>query len=141
MSNSIFERESTFQFPSWRAVGRDACDQRERDALTAELQASFAREEALREEKRDLSQRQVILAQEFEHRLINGLQWIASLLSLQSRAATTPEPASQLTIAARRIVAPMGLLMALAGRQDEAKDNLVASWDTAEPAKNDRLRV
>ena len=100
MSNSIFERESTFQFPSWRAVGRDACDQRERDALTAELQASFAREEALREEKRDLSQRQVILAQEFEHRLINGLQWIASLLSLQSRAAKTPEAASRLTIAA-----------------------------------------
>ena len=41
MSNSIFERESTFQFPSWRAVGRDACEQRQRDALTAELQASF----------------------------------------------------------------------------------------------------
>jgi hypothetical protein len=56
MSDSIFERESTFQFPSWRAVGRDACEQRQRDALTAELQASFgclAREEALREEKRD----------------------------------------------------------------------------------------
>ncbi len=46
----------------------------------AELQASLAREEALREEKRDLSQRQVILAQEFEHRVANGLQLIASLL-------------------------------------------------------------
>lgn len=41
MSDSIFERESTFQFPSWRAVGRDACEQRQRDALTAELQASL----------------------------------------------------------------------------------------------------
>jgi hypothetical protein len=61
MSNSIFERESTFQFPSWRTVGRDARDQREREALTAELQASFAREEALRKEKRDLSQRQVTI--------------------------------------------------------------------------------
>ena len=66
MSNSIFERESTFQFPSWRAVGRDACEQRQRDALTAELQASFGAEEALPEEKRDLSQRHFTLAQ-FEH--------------------------------------------------------------------------
>ena len=35
---------------------------------------------------RDLAQRQVMLAQEFEHRLINGLQVISSLLSLQSRS-------------------------------------------------------
>ena len=52
-----------------------------------------------------LSQRQVMLAQEFEHRLINGLQLIVSLLSLQSRTATTPEAADQLTIAARRVAA------------------------------------
>jgi two-component sensor histidine kinase len=46
-----------------------------------------------------------MLAQEFEHRLINGLQLIVSLLSLQSRAATTPEAAAQLTIASRRVSA------------------------------------
>lgn len=72
MSDSIFEREYAFQLPSWRAVGRDACEQRQRDALTAELRASFAREEALGEEKRDLSQHPVTLTQEFEHRVFNS---------------------------------------------------------------------
>ena len=41
MSDFSFERESIFLFPSWRAVGHDACKQRQCDALTAELQASF----------------------------------------------------------------------------------------------------
>jgi two-component sensor histidine kinase len=84
---------------------RDGVDQKQHDALTAELQAARAREQALLREKHDLSQRQVMLAQEFEHRLINGLQLIVSLLSLQSRTATTPEAADQLTIAARRVAA------------------------------------
>ena len=44
-----------------------------------------------------------MLAQEFEHRITNGLQLIASLLLLQSRAMTTPEASIQLSIAARRI--------------------------------------
>lgn len=70
-----------------------------------ELQAALAREAALRREMSELAQRQVMLAQEFEHRLINGLQVISSLLSLQSRAAKTSEAAEQLTIAASRVAA------------------------------------
>ena len=42
-----------------------------------------------------------MLAEKVERRLINGLQIIVSLLSMQSRTATTPEAADQLTIAAR----------------------------------------
>jgi two-component sensor histidine kinase len=64
--------------------------------MTAELQAALAREEALLREMR---------TQEFEHRLINSLQLISSLLSLQSRTATTPEAAAQLTIASQRVAA------------------------------------
>jgi two-component sensor histidine kinase len=86
-----------------RALPRDRNSQKEHAALTAELQAALVREMVLQQEKHELSQHQVMLAQEFEHRLINGLQLIVSLLSLQSRTATTPEAADQLTIAARRV--------------------------------------
>jgi two-component sensor histidine kinase len=46
-----------------------------------------------------------MLAREFEHRVTNGLQIIAGLLSRQSRAMPTAEACVELGIAARRIVA------------------------------------
>jgi two-component system, sensor histidine kinase PdtaS len=44
-----------------------------------------------------------VLGEESDHRLLNGLQMIASLLSLQARASTNGEVASGLTAAADRI--------------------------------------
>lgn len=67
------------------------------------LRAALAREEALLCERDKLIQHQALLSQESDHRLLNGLQMIASLLSLQSRAAVSAEVASQLTAAADRI--------------------------------------
>ena len=103
MSNSTFAREPIIRFPQSRTVERNTIDQRRYDVLASELQASLAREEASRDETRTLSQRQVILAQELEHRVANCLQLIASSLVLQSRTMTTPEASIQLGIAARRI--------------------------------------
>ena len=60
----------------------------------------LAREAALLREKSDLLQRQATMAQEFEHRLLNSLQMIVSLLRLQSRAASTAEAATQCRIQA-----------------------------------------
>jgi two-component sensor histidine kinase len=102
MSESVSSQETVFQFPWGRDVERDLRQQTQHDALTAELRAARVRENAWLREKSDLLQRQDMLAQEFEHRLVNGLQIIGSLLSLQSRTAS-PEAAAQLTIAARRV--------------------------------------
>jgi two-component sensor histidine kinase len=102
---SIAAHDTRFQFPWLRAVGLDTREQRLVKALTAELLAARRREAALLRKQQDLSQRQVMLAQEFEHRLLNGLQLVVGLLSSQSRTAPTPEAAAQLTIAARRITA------------------------------------
>jgi len=102
---SMAARENKFQFPSLRTRWLDTREQTLVRSLTAELLAAREREAALLAEKRDLSQRQIVLAQEFEHRVLNGLQFIVALLSSQSRAAMTPEAAAQLTIAARRVAA------------------------------------
>jgi two-component sensor histidine kinase len=102
MSDSVSAQEPLFQFPWGRAVERDSPQQTRHDALTSELQAARAREDAWLREKSDLLQRQDVLVQEFEHRLLNSLQIIGSLLSLQSRTAS-PEAAAQLTVAARRV--------------------------------------
>ena len=95
MSNSISTQETVFQFPWGRTLERNSREQLRHDALTAELQAAHAREKAWLREKSDLLRRQDILAQEFEHRLVNSLQIIVSLLSLQSRTAS-PDAAAQL---------------------------------------------
>ena len=77
-----------FTFPWQRVVDRTPHEQTIFDGLIAELNAARAREATLLLEKADLLQRQNLLAQEFEHRLVNSLQIIGSLLSLQSRTAT-----------------------------------------------------
>jgi two-component system, sensor histidine kinase PdtaS len=99
MSNSVSAKHSVFRLPWARAVRRE---QTQYDALNAELVAARAREDALLLEKSDLLRRQDMLAQEFDHRLINSLQIISSLLSLQSRTAS-PEAAAQLKVAANRV--------------------------------------
>lgn len=73
------------------------------EALQLELVSSRAREEFLLSTVREQSARHEVLAQEFEHRLVNGLQLISSLLSMQARTACSAEVASQLTIASRRV--------------------------------------
>ena len=74
-----------------------------RKATEVGLRQSLAREEALLSQKEELLQQQAVFSQESDHRLLNSLQMIISLLSLQSRASENPEVASQLAAAADRI--------------------------------------
>jgi two-component system, sensor histidine kinase PdtaS len=67
------------------------------------LREALAREDALLRQKDELIQQQAVLREESDHRLLNSLQMIASLLSLQARASTNGEIASGLAAAADRI--------------------------------------
>jgi len=69
----------------------------------AGLRTALAQDEALLCRKDELIRQQAVLNQESDHRLLNGIQMIVSLLSLQSRASTNAEVASQLAAAADRI--------------------------------------
>jgi two-component sensor histidine kinase len=71
------------------ALARERVLLQEKDALLLEKDALLAEQEFLRSES--------------DHRLLNGLQMVVSLLSLQSRAAATPEVATQLCVAANRV--------------------------------------
>lgn len=93
------------RFPSQHALEFDRHEQARLDGLTTQLQAARAREAALRRELRRLSEHDALLARELDHRILNGLQMIASLLSLQSRSTTVPEAAVQLAAAACRVAA------------------------------------
>lgn len=74
-------------------------------ATEAELRMSLQRESTLLAQKDALIQQNEVLSKESEHRLLNGLQLITSLLSLQSRATKNAEAAALLTIAANRVAA------------------------------------
>jgi len=67
------------------------------------LRKALARNEALLHQKDALIQNQALLSKESDHRLLNDLQVIVSLLSLQSRASANVDVASQLAAAADRI--------------------------------------
>jgi two-component sensor histidine kinase len=69
----------------------------------AGLRDALAKEEALLGQSDKMIRQQALLTQEFDHRLLNGLQMIVSLLSLQSRMSDNSEVISELGAAADRV--------------------------------------
>lgn len=81
----------------WPAIRQRQQEMRTSDQVHAEL---LARERMLLAKTADLDRQ----SEEFQHRLLNAVQMIASLLSSQGRSAPA-DVATQLTIAANRILA------------------------------------
>jgi two-component sensor histidine kinase len=71
--------------------------------METQLRSALAQSETLLRQKDEVIQRQELLKRESDHRFLNDLQMIISLLSLQSRVSTNAEAAAQLTIAANRV--------------------------------------
>jgi two-component sensor histidine kinase len=69
----------------------------------AALREALAREAVLICQRDTLALEQDVLRSESDHRLLNGLQMVVSLLMLQSRAAPSPDVALQLSAAANRV--------------------------------------
>lgn len=90
-------------FPKSRLIPGYACEQDAGICPVDALRQSLAREAVLLHQKDALIEEQEILREEADHRLLNGLQMVVSLLSLQSRAAATSDVAQQLSIAAKRV--------------------------------------
>ncbi|RDV04599.1 sensor histidine kinase [Undibacter mobilis] len=72
-------------------------------ATESKLREAVIRERALLHQKDAMIQQMDVLGKESEHRFLNGLQLITSLLTAQSRGTTDPEAAAQLMIAANRV--------------------------------------
>jgi len=71
--------------------------------IEARLREALAEDKALLRQKDSLLQQQDLLNRESDHRLLNDLQMIVSLLSLQGRASGNAETAGQLKVAADRV--------------------------------------
>jgi len=69
----------------------------------AQLREALAREKVLLDQKDELIRHKDLMSRESDHRLMNGLQMVSSLLSLQSREAPDAKAAEQLKIAANRV--------------------------------------
>jgi two-component sensor histidine kinase len=94
--------ESEPESPWRRLVARNARQKIQNHVLTSNWNSALARESALRKENSNLLELQRARAVEFQHRLFNGLQLVATMLLLQCRTATAAT-AAQLSIAAGRI--------------------------------------
>lgn len=84
-------------------VARITCEQHLNHCPVGTLEAAQALEHTLLREKDTLIAEQELMRSESDHRLLNGLQLVVSMLALQSRAAAAPEVAAQLSIAASRV--------------------------------------
>ena len=103
MSDSSFHRPAECPFDSCAAIRNGTMELERLRQIETDLSQSLARERLLVEQKDELIRHKDLLSRESDHRLMNGLQMVTSLLSMQSRVTQDKEAAAQLQIAANRI--------------------------------------
>jgi two-component sensor histidine kinase len=100
---TLFQQPDNCAVAACSAIAMHEQELERHRATESKLRESVLRERDLLRQKDELILQKDIFSKESEHRLLNGLQMIISMLSLQSRAAENAEAAAQLTIAANRV--------------------------------------
>ncbi len=93
-----FQRPAECTLPVCPALSGYQRELERHERMEADLSNTLLREE-------ELLRRNDMLKTEFEHRMLNSVQMIASVLSMQSRSTDNVEVAAQLKTAANRLVA------------------------------------
>lgn len=79
------------------------CESKNGACLVSQLRAALDREQVSLREKDALIEQIANLRSESDHRLLNDLQLVASLISMQSRVSAHAETKAQLAVAANRV--------------------------------------
>ena len=103
MSETALHKPAECPLDTCAALRNGSAELQRLRQVEADLSKSLARERLLVEQKDELIRHKDLLARESDHRLMNGLQMVTSLLSMQSRLTQDKEAAAQLQIAANRV--------------------------------------
>jgi two-component system, sensor histidine kinase PdtaS len=98
-----FQQPQRCPFPVCAAVERGQNELERLNRTEAQLREALAREQMLLIQKDELIRHKDLMHRESDHRLMNGLQMVSSLLSLQSREAQNDKLAEELRVAANRV--------------------------------------
>jgi len=100
---AAFRQPPDCPFALCAAIERGQKELERLNRTETQLREALAREQVLLDQKDELIRHKDLMSRESDHRLMNGLQMVSSLLSLQSREAQNHKAAEQLTIAASRV--------------------------------------
>jgi two-component system, sensor histidine kinase PdtaS len=100
---AVFQLPPNCPLASCATIERGQKELKKRSRTEVALREALAREQILLAQKDELIRHKDLMSRESDHRLMNGLQMVSSLLSLQSREAQNAVAAEQLKIAANRI--------------------------------------
>ncbi len=89
--------------PAWRTIASYERELSERRENEIRLRSELIQAQTQLHTKDELVRQQEVLNRECHHRLLNNIQMIVSILSLQSRTEQNPEAAARLLVAANRV--------------------------------------